>query len=270
MPDAEALGRHGSQDGRCSRMTDALSFVRRFVACQHPAAKAALLAGSQARGQATTGSDYDVVLLFASLPDGAWRETVLFEGWHVEVFAHDPGTMAYFCREVDRASGVPVLPAMVADGVSALSRSSPLLDAARETAREVLRLWPPPLGADDLRMRRYAITDLAGALHRDRNAGVFIAAAAALYLALADFALRAGGNWSASGKAFPRALAAMDAALAARFEASFNALLAAGDVGPVQALVDAVLAPHGGRLREGFRRDAPAAWRDGSDLSKSG
>jgi hypothetical protein len=262
VPDVDALDLTGSRDSWRAWMTDALGFVCRFVACHYPAAEVALLTGSQSRGEATIGSDYDVVLLFGSLPDGAWREMVLFEGRHVEVFAHDLGTIAYFCREVDRPSGVPALPAMVAEGVSALPKSSSLLDAAREIACEVLRLGPFPLGDDAIRMRRYAITDLAAALQSDRDKGVLIATAAALYSALADFALRAAGNWSALGKAFPRALTAMDAALAEQFEAAFTTLFAAGDVGPVQALVDAVLAPYGGRLREGFRRGAPAAWRD--------
>lgn len=245
-----------------SALAEALGLVRHFVAARHPAAEAVLLAGSHARGEATAGSDYDVVLLFGSLPDGAWREMALFEGRHVEAFAHDPGTLAYFCREVDRPSGVPALPAMVAEGVCVLAHSCALLDAARVIARETLRLGPAPLDADALRSRRYAITDLAAALQRGRDRGVLIAAASALHAALADFALRAAGHWSASGKALPRALAAVDPAVAARFEAAFTALFAAGETDPVQELVDAVLSPHGGRLREGFHRVAPAAWRD--------
>jgi hypothetical protein len=44
----------------------------------------------------------------------------------------------------------------------------------------------------------------------------------------------------------------MDASLATQFEAAFKALFAAGDTAPVQAPVDVVLAPYGGRLWEGF------------------
>ena len=80
----------------------ALALVRRFVARCHPDAEAALLAGSRSCGRGAPGSDYDVILLFGELPNGAWRETSAFEEQVIETFAHDRGTLGYFCREVDR------------------------------------------------------------------------------------------------------------------------------------------------------------------------
>ena len=47
-----------------------------------------------------------------------------------------------------------------------------------------------------------------------------------------------------------------------RVGVAFAALFATSDVVSVQDLVDAVLAPYGGRLREGFVQSAPAEWRD--------
>ncbi len=91
---------------------------------------------------------------------------------------------------------------------------------------------------------------------------MLLAAGTALYAALADFALRGANRWSASGKALPGALKGLDPALATRFEVAFTALFATSDVVSVQGLVDAVLAPFGGRLREGFVQSAPAEWRD--------
>jgi hypothetical protein len=243
--------------------SDAADLVGRFVASRHPTAIAAILAGSRARAVASSVSDYDIVLLFESLPNGAWREMVEFEGQHVEVFAHDLGILTYFCRAVDRPSGIPGLPVMVAEGLVVLSRSTPALTAAREVAAETLRLGPPPLDTTNLRTRRFAISELAVALRPDRDRHVLLAAGASLYAALADFALRAADRWSASGKALPRALTTMDPALANRFETAFTTLFAVGDVAPVQALVDTVLAPHGGRLREGYLLRAAAEWREG-------
>jgi hypothetical protein len=239
-----------------------LQLVRRFVTQCHPTAEAALLAGSRARRSGAASSDHDVVLLFASLPNGAWREMVLFEGHHIEAFAQDLGTLAYFCRELDRPSGRPVLPVMIAEGIAALSRNSTLLEAARKIANETLRLGPPPLDAPAIRHRCYAITDLATKLRPDGPKNVLLAAGAALYCELADFALRANGHWSATGKAVPHALAMVRSGLAEQFETAFADLFANGQVTPVQALVDAVLQPHGGRLREGYRQTAPAAWTD--------
>jgi hypothetical protein len=88
-------------------VANSLALVRRFVLQCHPDAEAALLAGSRSRGEGAAGSDYDVILLFRELPAGAWRQTFNFDGQLIKAFAHDPGTLAYFRREVDRPSGFP-------------------------------------------------------------------------------------------------------------------------------------------------------------------
>jgi hypothetical protein len=90
--------------------TDVLGVVGRFVASHYSAARVAILAGSRTRGDELSGSDYDIVLLFELLQSGTWREMVEFEGQHIEVFAHDLATLAYFCHAVDRPSGIPALP----------------------------------------------------------------------------------------------------------------------------------------------------------------
>jgi hypothetical protein len=244
-------------------MTDVLGVAGRFVASHYSAAQGAILGGSRARGDESSGSDYDIVMLFESLQNGAWREMVEFEGQHIEVFAHDLATLAYFCHAVDRPSGIPALPVMVAEGVVVLSRSPTALTAAREIAAETLRLGPPPLDKTNLRTRRFTISELAVLLRLDCDRHVLLAAGSSLYTLLADFALRAADRWSASGKALPRALTTMDSALATRFETAFTALFTMGDVVPVQSLVDTVLAPYGGRLRGGYLMRAPAEWREG-------
>jgi hypothetical protein len=247
-------------------MTGALDLARRFVSRHYPDVEAALLAGSRMRGEAASGSDHDVVLLFRALPEGAWRAMSLFEGRHIELFAHDLATLAYFCREVDRPSGIAALPTMIAEGVALVTRSATTLEAAKKLAHVTLRLGPPELDQAAIRARRYALTDLATALDGSRETHIRMAAGAALYTALADFALRAANRWSATGKTLPRVLRAMDADLALRFEAAFTSLFATGNVAPVQGLIDVILAPYGGRLREGFRQRAPAEWRITSDF----
>ena len=177
--------------------------VRRFVLQSYPTASAAVLAGSRARGTSTASSDYDVIVLFPTLKDGAWREVVLFEDERFEVFVHDLGTLAYFCREVDRPSGIPILPNMVVEGISILPLPSAVLDKAREIAQRTLSEGPPPLDAATIANRRYVITDMAAALQAGRDRGTLLALGAALYTSLADFTLRAEGRWSARGKALP-------------------------------------------------------------------
>jgi predicted nucleotidyltransferase len=243
-------------------ITEALQLVRRFVSAHYPNASAALLAGSAARGEATPSSDYDVVLLFERLPEGAWREMVHFEGHDFEAFAHDLATLSYFFREIETTSGRPVLVRMAAEGVPIQFASPVLVATAKQMALATLQSGPPTLDRTALELRRYAITDLAQALSAPRDKATILAIGTTLYTALADFFLRAAGHWSTAGKATPNALTAADAKIADQFVIAFSSLFNAGGSTLVLALVDTILAPHGGRIRGGFKQLAPPSWRD--------
>jgi predicted nucleotidyltransferase len=243
-------------------ITEALKLVSRFVTGRHPNAAAALLAGSAARGEATSNSDYDVVLLFESLSEGAWREMVNFEGRDFEVFAHDLATLSYFFREIETPSGRPVLATMVVEGLPIESSSPDLVAAAKQIALDTLQAGPPALDETAFELHRYKITDLAQALWVSRDEATALAINASLYSALSDFFLRAAHQWSATGKATSRALAAADPKIADQFAIAFASLFKTGNAALVQTLVDDILAPHGGRMRAGFKQLAPPSWRD--------
>jgi len=251
----------GNPDRR-AELEEALALARRFVTACHPQAEAALLAGSRARGEGGPHSDYDVFLLFRHLAEGAWRGRAVFEGKAFEVFAHDPGTLSYFCRVVVGGAAVPSVPEMVADGIAVRGEGGGALASARALARRTLEAGPPPLDPGTKRHRLSAITELAGALADCPPGPARIAVGGALYPMLADFALRSAGAWSASVKRLPAALAELDQDLAERFAAAFAALFGANDPAPVVALAEAILAPHGPPPRDGFRIPSPPSWRD--------
>jgi hypothetical protein len=87
----------------------------------------------------------------------------------------------------------------------------------------------------------------------ERSAADRIATGAVLLPRLAHYHLRAANRWSAKPAFLSRRLRDEDPELARRFFAAFRALFAADDPAPVGALVDELLAPHGGRLFDGFR-----------------
>jgi len=243
-------------DRASTALAAALERVRRYAEVQR--AEVALLAGSYLHGTATSVSDHDVVLLFAKVPS-AWREMVHFHGADLEVFGHDLGTLAYFCDEIERPSGEPALARMIVEGEPALLADADLLRRARALAQATLDRGPTPWDDGTRDRHRYAITDLAESLraHGARR----IAIGSALYAALSSFALGANGQWSASGKAVPAALAAFRTGLDRKFASAFESLLIRDDDSDLQSLVDEVLSPFAGRLRTGFRQEAPASWR---------
>lgn len=240
----------------------AMAFARRFVALHYPAAKVALLSGSRARGEGRPDSDYDLFLLFDSLPEGAWREKRWFEGKAFELFGHDPGTLSYFCRTMVSRSGVASVPEMVADGLVLIGEGGPALAWARDLARRTLAAGPPPLDPAMKRARLSAVTELRETLASCPPGPALTSVGVALYPLLADFTLRAEGAWSASVKRMPSALAELDPELGERFVSGFAALFGAGDPAPVLALADFILIRHGGRPGETYRIASPPNWRD--------
>jgi len=226
---------------------------------RYPDADVLLLAGSVVRGEATASSDLDVVVI-RSRVEHAYRESLHFGGWPVEVFVHDPETLHHFFTEVDRPTGVVPLAYMVAEGIE-LPETTLLGGTLQWLARQVIEAGPPALDPAALRTRRYVVTDLVDDLRAPRSDAERVAIGVRLHDALAELYLRSRGQWSARGKHVPRALAAADPEFAARFVAAFDALFVRRDAAPVLALAAQALAPLGGFLFAGHRLDAPPAWR---------
>ncbi|MBC2804575.1 nucleotidyltransferase domain-containing protein [Rhizobium ruizarguesonis] len=231
----------------------ALAAARRCVASRYVGAAFAYAAGSIMRGEGTTFSDIDLVVVFPSL-ERAWRESFTEDGFPVEVFVHDPQTLAHYLHQ-DADSGYPIMANMVATGCIMGSD----IDSARviqAKAASMLAAGPKPLAGADYDLLRYQVTDLADDLRGTRPPEEIAAIAALLYQKLADLMLLGRGVWAGRGKWAPRLMREFDAQLAAEFDAAFS-LAAAGDGTRFLALADRELALHGGRYFEGFRQDAP-------------
>lgn len=211
------------------------------------------LGGSVMRGEATPASDLDIVVVYESLPK-AYRESFVYEGWPVEAFVHDAGTLAEFF-ERDRRRGVPALMSMVWEGLEVPGPCEFSAELKR-SARELLEAGPPPWDEEELTLRRYRLTDWVDDMRHPRSGEELVATGAWLYRDAAEFYFRARGRWSAHSKTIPRRLRATDADFAERFLRAFEALFAEKRPEPAVALVEELLAPFGGLLFEGFRQEA--------------
>ena len=233
----------------------------RLVQERYPDAVAAVIGGSFATGRQTATSDIDLLLLFEHV-DAAWRNTIVYEGQTVELFAHDLGTFRYFCEEIDAPRGTVPLAMMVIEGENILAASTQhqqLLALAQASHAA----GPPPLDTNNLRQRRYAITNALEDLADSRHPGEAMAVACSLYGMLADLHLRAAGQWSGGGKHLFRRLHAHDAVVAAQLDGAQRLLasdLPAGQQAYAQ-VAGAILAPAGGPLLAGYELPAPAHWR---------
>ena len=226
---------------------DFAALAERIVIQRFPSPLAAVLAGSSARGQANAFSDLDIVVVLDG-PPAPYRETLRVEGWPVELFVHTDESITYWFGD-ERAKGSCTLAHMLATG---MPLGGPEVDRLQAFAQAHLAEGPPAWTSEAIEYERYLLTDglddLVGARdenERDAVAALVLARAAALRLALAR-------HWQGTGKWQYRLLRDCDPALAERLYAGHRNVVAGGDPAEFVAAVDAVLAPLGGRLTEGF------------------
>ncbi|MEM1048846.1 MAG: nucleotidyltransferase domain-containing protein [Pseudomonadota bacterium] len=226
---------------------------------KYPKALSVLAAGSLVRGDGTSTSDIDLIVVFDRL-EAAYRESFTFAAWPVEAFVHDPMTLEYFFRDVDRPSGVPTLMTMVAEGVE-VPRETAFGNSLKVLANSVIEDGPPRWSDADIDASRYALTNLVDDLHAPRSGEEQCATLIDLYPALATHFFRRRNRWAAKGKTIARALMADDPVFARTFLEAFDTAFVTGDGSPVERLVDELLQEDGGRLFAGYHRAAPRSWR---------
>lgn len=237
------------------RATDSIRLDR------YPEARVVFLAGSLVRGEGTSTSDLDLVVVFDRIPR-AYRESFIYEKWPVEAFVHDPLTLEYFFREVDRPTGFPSLPTMVTEGVE-IPGVSEFSNGLKQLAATVLSEGPPKWSESELRSSRYIITDLIEDMKDPRSPQELHATATLLYSALANHYFRSRNMWSAKGKAIPRRLNTVDSDLAEKYLGSFDSVFLKCRTQEVIRLAEGILEPEGGFLFQDHKLEAPESWRVG-------
>ncbi len=223
---------------------------------RYKGAEVIFLAGSVMRGEASTYSDVDIVVVFPNV-ERAYRESFYHLEWPVEAFVHDPETLRHFFEDVDWPEGNCTLAEMVHEGIETPGATS-FSEGLKSMASKVLAEGPPKLAPSDIDDRRYLISELVDDVRDPRSRHELVASATRLYAELADFHFRSRGNYSASGKAILKRLKKADPAFLRSFTEAFDALFISGG-GPAKVieLTEALLAPYGGFLFGGYRRDAP-------------
>ncbi|HYH83834.1 MAG TPA: nucleotidyltransferase domain-containing protein [Pyrinomonadaceae bacterium] len=220
---------------------------------RYEGARVLFLAGSVMRGDGTPTSDLDIVVVYERLPN-AYREAFTFEGWPVEAFVHDAETIERFF-EADRPRGLPAMLSMVLEGVE-IPEAGEFSAELKRRASEIFEAGPTPLEEDEMHLRRFRLTDWVDDIRHPRSHEELVATGAYLYGDAADFFFRSRNLWSSHSKTIPRRLRAVDAAFAETFLRAFDALFVEKNNAPVIALVEELLAPFGGFLFDGFRKDA--------------
>ena len=236
-----------------------LYVVQELLETRYKGAEIIFLAGSVARGEAGSYSDVDLVVVYPRV-ETAFRESFYHRDWPVEAFVHDPETLRYFFLDVDRPIGSGSLAEMVSEGLEVPSPTA-VSDALKAFANQVLGEGPPGLTEDQVRDRRYAISELLDDIREPRSRQELYASSTILYNEMADYFLRSRRSWAASGKGVIKRLKKTDLVFARKFLEAFDVLFATGRQEKVIELGEDVLGGPAGLLFDGYRRDAQPGWR---------
>jgi hypothetical protein len=218
--------------------------------------RAAVLAGSVVRGEATATSDLDMVIVLETL-DTPYRESFVLDSWPVEAFLHNPVSWpSFFADDAERRR--PSLPRMCAEGTILVDVDG-LATHMKAEAQALIDAGPKPLTNAELRARRYRLTDLLADFVGSQVRGEIYVIANELAMAAAEFLLLVNGQWLGRSKWLYRGLARLNPAAAERLTAALEAVYGLDSRDELLRWVEEVLAPVGGRLFEGYRVDS--GWR---------
>ena len=217
---------------------------------QHfPDCLVAFLAGSVIRGEGTSTSDLDVVVI-TEHRDAPFRQSLVEFGWPIEVFVHNRQSLdLYFAKDVERRR--PALVRMCEEGI-VIRDINGLASQIKEQAREILERGPEPVAPDQLRAERYALTDLLDDFVgcAERQQGVFIAND--LAVAACDLILDHHGEWLGRGKWLSRRLRQFDAHLADHLQRALEDYFRHDRKTELIEFAEDALALEGGRLFDGY------------------
>lgn len=227
--------------------------ARDLIDERFPLAVAAFLGGSVASGTYTANSDLDIIVIFANLPS-AYRETLEYGGWPVELFCHTVESFWDFVAR-DAKDRRPPLLHMCAEGFLMLDADG-TGERIRAEARALLDTGPPPANLTELEDRRYAVTDMFEDLISARDEDELLFVASRLLTGAGELALVVQNRWIGHGKWLLRRLREANAD---ELVLAYRALVRGEGSARFAKAVELVLESAGGRLEAGYRRAAPPA-----------
>jgi predicted nucleotidyltransferase len=236
-------------------LLDPVATARALVAERFPEAHAAWLAGSVVTGTATASSDLDITVLLPG-PPAPFRESLRYDGWPVELFAHTRDSVArWIAKDLERRR--PTLVRLISSGVVLLD-----LDGAGSSLAEecgsVLAAGPGPVSRADLDALRYGLTDVLDDLADSTDPVLAAAIAFAAWEQSARLLLATDARWWGTGKWLVRELRERDEAHGSSYALRLHAGLVAaveGDPVLLTVVAEEILEAAGGPLWAGYRAE---------------
>lgn len=219
--------------------------VLRLVNGRYDTASAAVAFGSPVRGEDKEHADIDLVVV-GPIEGAPMRESIVFDGWPLEIHVHTPDSLWSTCFE-DARNRRASLPYVYVHGETLFDRDG-TGGTLRSRLQGLLDDGPPPVDDEELVVFRHRITDGISDLSDPRPLGEVMFSAARLVRAIAELVLATNGSWVGEGKAIHRNLASVDGEFADALAEAWSRV--GSDPSALVAIADAAIEPHGGRLFE--------------------
>lgn len=229
---------------------DALDAAQLIVSNRFPDAIAAFLSGSVLTARRTSTSDLDIIVVLNG-PPAPFRETLREHGWPVELFVQSLASIKYF-SDLEAASQSAVTLRMISDGFILHSVNGEA-ERIQTTATERLKAGPQPVSENEMRRRRYMLTDQLHDLIGSADPTEILYITQQLVIGCSELALLSKKQWLASGKWLPRTLAINDLDLSNRLYAAAKSVIVDEDKTLLEAITREVLKRVGGPLTEGYK-----------------
>jgi hypothetical protein len=216
----------------------------------HPDARAAFLGGSVITDRRTATSDLDIVVLLHGAP-APYRLSVHEHGWPAELLVHTEESWHAFVNREVLTRRSPLM-WICANGTLLFDHDG--IGARLSThAKSLAADGPPPVPANDIEDRRYALTDLLDDLAGCTHPGERLFICTELATRTAELALALANTWTGGGKWLARRLDATAPELSARLHNAVRQALH-DQIAPLVTTIDEVLDQAGGRLWAGYHR----------------
>ncbi len=220
-----------------------------FVEYSFPACDAAFVGGSAVRGEATTTSDLDIVIVTRDVK-APYRESLSAFGWPIEVFVNTHESYReFFARDIQRRR--PSLPRMCAEGMILKDRDQ-LAQRIKNEARQLLEQGPAPLSAAEITQLRYQLTGALDDFVGSERPGESYFIANEVAVLASELVLSYHRQWIGKGKWVLRALQAFDSQQAELLTVALETFYQQGAKEGLISFAQDALALVGGRLFEGY------------------
>ncbi|WP_067725276.1 hypothetical protein [Oceanobacillus damuensis] len=214
-----------------------------------PDCHVAFLAGSSVRKELTEHSDLDIVIIDET-QSSSYLHCLHFCDWDMELFVFNRASLSFFF-DICRIEGLPTIPHMCVEGT--IIRDDGSAEEIRNEAENYLQDGPAPINKEKENYLRYTITDLLNDLDSSISNQEKVFTANKLFDLVTEYTLKVNGQWLGHGKWMYRSLRNFDASFSERILETYNILIKNGESKPFITMIDEVLAPHGGRLFEGYK-----------------